>query len=68
MDETTAKSKVIGINLCVDHTTLAIVDVRGNILARDSICTSDYAEVTDFVSVLSEKIILLAEAHGLFVR
>jgi len=64
MDETTAKSKVIGINLCVDHTTLAIVDVRGNILARDSICTSDYAEVTDFVSVLSEKIILLAEANG----
>ena len=29
------KSKVIGVDISIERTTLAIVDIRGNILAED---------------------------------
>ncbi len=64
MSEITIKSRVIGIDISVDNTTLAIVDVRGNIIAKDTLPTADYPVVGDFVSALTEKIIMLAEANG----
>ena len=58
------KSRVVGVDISVKRTTYAVVDVRGNILASDHFPTSDYVNVNDFVTNLSEKIIAMAEATG----
>lgn len=62
--EPTIKKCVIGVELSVNRTSFAIVDVRGNILAEEFFPTNDYPNVNDYVSVLSERIIMLAEANG----
>ena len=64
MEEIIIKSRVVGIDIGVGKTVLAIVDVRGNIIAKDYLTTSDFPDVSEFVSVLSEKIIMLSEANG----
>jgi len=58
------KSRVLGVDISLDRTSLAIVDVRGNIIARDGFNTQDYLSVSEFVSVLSERVVMLAEANG----
>ena len=58
------KSKVIGINVDTTTTAIAVVDLRGNILAQDYIPTQDYPNVSNFVEVLSERVITLAENNG----
>ena len=58
------KSRVIGINVGVATTSLAIVDLRGTILAQDSIPTQNYPNVNSFVEALSERVIMLAENNG----
>ena len=37
----TVKNRVIGVDIRMDHTTIAVVDQRGNILATDSFMTID---------------------------
>ena len=64
MEEFNIKSKVVGVDISNETTTYAIVDVRGNILAEDSFPTEDYPDVNDFVTTLSEKIVVLVEANG----
>ena len=64
MEEYNIKSKVVGVDISNEHTTYAIVDVRGNILAEDSFATLDYPDVSNFVTTLSEKIVMLVEANG----
>ncbi len=68
MIEQNIKSEVVGVDISIESTTYAIVDVRGNILAEDSFPTTDYPDVTSFVSALSEKIIMLVEANGGYER
>lgn len=58
------KSKVIGINVEVNTTTIAVVDLRGNILDKCTIATQDYPNVNTFVEVLSERVVNLAESNG----
>ena len=58
------KSKVIGVNIDITLTTIAVVDLRGNILAQNVIPTKDYPNVNNFIEVLSERIITLAENNG----
>ena len=58
------KSKVIGVDISIERTTYAIVDIRGNILAEDSFVTSDYPDANEYVTALSEKLYLLMEANG----
>ena len=58
------KSKVIGVNIDSSTTAIAVVDLRGNILAQDYIPTQDYPNVNNFVEVLSERVITLAENNG----
>ena len=58
------KSRVIGVDISLDETSFAIVDVRGNIIARDGFNTQDYADVNDYISTLSERVVVLAEANG----
>ena len=63
MDEE-VKVKVIGVDISIERTTYAIVDIRGNILAEDSFVTSDYPDANEYVTSLSEKLYLLMEANG----
>lgn len=60
------KTKVIGVDIRVDRTVYALVNIRGEVLARDEIVTSDYPVISDFVTKLSEKIVLMMEANGGF--
>lgn len=60
------KSKVMGIDISNERTTYAIVDIRGNIIAEDEFVTTDYPDINDFVSHLSEKMVELMEANGGF--
>ena len=58
------KQQVIGIDVGVKKTSLALVDLRGTILAQDAMNTKDYPSVSSFVEALSERIIQLAEQNG----
>jgi len=58
------KSEVVGVDISNELTTYAIVDVRGNIIAEDSFPTCDYPDVNNFVSALSDNILMLVEANG----
>jgi len=62
--EQITKSRVLGVDISVKRTTYAIVDIRGNVIAQDHFPTNDYPNVNDYVSVLSEKIIMFTEANG----
>ena len=64
MEQCNIKTKVVGVDISNELTTYAIVDVRGNILAEDSFPTSDYPDVNNFVTTLSEKIVMLVESNG----
>ena len=64
MEQCNIKTKVVGVDISNELTTYAIVDVRGNILAEDSFPTQDYPDVNNFVTSLSEKIVMLVEVNG----
>lgn len=64
MEEYQIKTKVVGVDISNESTTYAIVDIRGNILAEENFLTSDYPDVNNFVTALSDKIVNLVEANG----
>ena len=62
--ENIIKTKVIGVDINVDRTTVAVIDLRGMILGKEFFATTDYPNVNNFVEALSERIVTLAEACG----
>ena len=64
MKDTITKTRVIGVDISIEATTYAIVDIRGNIIAENHFNTEDYPNVNDFVTVLCERIVEIAEANG----
>lgn len=64
MEEENIKTRVVGVDISSEFTTYAIVDIRGNIIAEDSFVTTDCDEINNFVTVLSERIIMMVEANG----
>ena len=64
MEDNNIKTKVVGVDISMEITTYAMVDVRGNILAEDSFPTEDYPDVNNFVTTLSEKIVTMVEKNG----
>ncbi|MBQ9678743.1 MAG: ROK family protein [Prevotella sp.] len=64
MEVDNVKTRVVGVDISNELTTYAIVDIRGNIIAEDSFATTDYQDINNFVSVLSEKIVEIVEANG----
>lgn len=58
------KTRVVGVDIEVNRTTCAVVDVRGNIIAQESFNTKDYNFIGDFVSCLTEVVMRLSEANG----
>ena len=64
MIQNVIKTRVVGVGTSIDETVYAIVDVRGNIIAKDSFPTTDFPNVNDFITFLSDRIIALVEANG----
>lgn len=62
--EQNIKDRVIGVEISVKRTSFAIVDIRGNILAKGFFPTNDYETMNDYVAALCEKLVELAEANG----
>lgn len=58
------KNRVVGVDITLEYTTIAIVDVRGNVLAKDGFPTSSNPNVGEFIANLSEKILALLDANG----
>lgn len=58
------KTRVVGVDIGLDVTNTAVVDVRGNILGKDSFPTGDNPNIADFASVLCDNIVTLVEKYG----
>ena len=66
MIENNFKTKVIGVDIRVDRTAYALVNIRGEVLARDEFATQDYPNISDFVTKLADGITSLMEQSGDF--
>lgn len=64
MIENSFKSKVIGVDIRVDRTAYALVNIRGEILAQDEFATSDYPNISEFMTKLADSIVSLVEQNG----
>ena len=64
MEQETIKKRVIGIDIGLDATTYAIVDVKGDMIVMDSFPTMDYPDINQFISALSDHLIKMVEENG----
>ena len=64
MEQEAIKKRVVGIDISLDATTYAIVDVKGDVIAMDSFPTMDYPEINQFISALSDHLVNMVEEHG----
>ena len=64
MEQETIKKRVIGIDISLEATSYAIVDVKGEVVVMDSFPTLDYPDINLFVSVLSERVMEMVERNG----
>ena len=62
------KTKVVGVDIRIDRTALGIVNIRGEILARDEFVTTDYPNISEYVAKLAEVIVAMTEANGSFME
>ena len=64
MLQSTIKTRVIGIDISIEETVYAIVDMRGNIIAKTEFATTDFPNVNDFLDYLTEHVVNFVEANG----
>ncbi len=64
MEHMSIKKRVVGVDIGTLITTYAIVDVRGNVIARNQFTTKDYPEIDAYLEKLATSIMEIAEAHG----
>ena len=55
METERIKDRVVGVDISLNQTTLAVVDVRGNIIARTSFRTEEYPNISNYISTLAER-------------
>jgi glucokinase len=58
------KTNVIGVDVRLDRTIYAIVNIRGEVLARDEFVTDDYPNISEFITKLADSLVILMEANG----
>ena len=68
MELETMKDRVVGVDISLEQTTLAVVDIRGNIIAKTSFPTEEYPNISNYISTLAERIVMLAEENGGFMQ
>ncbi|MBR4364898.1 MAG: ROK family protein, partial [Prevotella sp.] len=66
MNKTAIKTRVVGVEINLDLTLYAIVDIRGDIIAEAELVTSDYPDVNQYVTALCDGIMNLIVAHDCF--
>ena len=64
MEEMKIKTRVFGVDLGLETTTYAIVNIRGKVIAKESFSTSDYDDINNYVSALYARLIRMAEENG----
>ena len=58
------KTRVVGVDISLERTSIGVVDIRGEIIATDCFITSEHPYIGDYLSVLCEHILNLVEANG----
>lgn len=58
------KTRVVGIDIREGRTTFAVVNIRGEILAQDHFYTSDFPDISTYVTELSERVLAMIEENG----
>lgn len=64
MIQNAIKTRVVGVDISLERTSIGIVDIRGEIIATDCFVTSEHPFIGDYLSVLYEHIINLVEQNG----
>ena len=64
MFQHTSKRRVVGVNIGLDATSYAIVDVRGNVIAQAEFPTLEHPNISEYVTFLSEQLVQLMEENG----
>ena len=64
MEQSLVKKRVVGVDISLEATIYAIVDAKGEIIAKRSFPTEDYPDVNEYVMVLSSSILDLVERNG----
>ena len=64
MTHESIKTRVVAVDIQIDTTTLAVIDVRGNILQTEQFATGTDPNIGDFSSILSEHVMMLVEGNG----
>lgn len=62
--ENNIKTRVVGVDISIERTTYAVIDIRGNIIAENFFSTMDFPDINSYVSTLCEKIVELVMANG----
>jgi glucokinase len=58
------KQLAIGIDIGGTNTVFGVVDEKGNCLAQNSIKTSDFPQVSEFVAIVSKEVNILIDSLG----
>lgn len=64
MELTNVKNLVVGVDIGIAMTTYAVVDLRGEIYAQDTLKTLDYPNFDNFLAVLCDRIVQMVETNG----
>jgi glucokinase len=64
MIQNAIKTRVVGVDISLERTSIGIIDIRGEIIATDCFVTSEHPYIGDYLSVLCEHILNLVEANG----
>ena len=64
MEQESIKKRVIGIDISLEATTYAIVDVRGEMIVMDKFPTLDFPDINQFITALSDHLAAMVEKHG----
>lgn len=64
MIQNSIKTRVVGVDISLERTSIGIVDIRGNIIATDCFVSSEHPYIGDYLSVLCEHILNLVEQNG----
>lgn len=64
MIQNSIKTRVVGVDISLERTSIGIVDIRGGIVATDCFVTSEHPYIGDYMTVLCEHILNLVEANG----
>ena len=64
MIQNAIKSRMVGVDISLERTSIGIIDIRGEIIATDYFVSSEHPYIGDYLSVLCEHILNLVEANG----